>query len=178
MTAWLTTIQPEATRLSSSRRDMNTAAATNRRFFSLGFFLLICFAASLATYPKAADWYTNLRKPDWTPPREVFEPVWTALYASMAVAAWLIWDRLHGAAFPALKLFAYQLGLNVIWSILFFTLRNPDAAATEVLVLWLVLGATTVSFLRIHRLAGMLMVPYWACVTFAAALNYSIAQTN
>ena len=108
----------------------------------------------------------------------MFEPVWTALYASMAVAAWLIWDRLHGAAFPALKLFAYQLGLNVIWSILFFTLRNPDAAATEVLVLWLVLGATTVSFLRIHRLAGMLMVPYWACVTFAAALNYSIAQTN
>ena len=77
----------------------------------------------------------------------------------MAVAAWLVWDRLHGAAFPALKLLRYQLGLNVLWSILFFTLRNPDAAATEVLVLWLVLGATTVSFLRIHRVAGILHGP-------------------
>jgi tryptophan-rich sensory protein len=96
----------------------------------------------------------------------------------MAVAAWLVWDRLHGGAFPALKLFAYQLGLNVLWSILFFALRSPDAAAAEIVVLWLLIGATTFSFLRIHRVAGYLLVPYWIWVTFAAALNYSIAQSN
>jgi len=95
-----------------------------------------------------------------------------------AVSAWLVWDRLHGAAFPALKLFAYQLGLNVLWSILFFSLQNPDAAAAEVIVLWLVIAATTLSFLRVHRLAGYLLLPYWAWMTFAAALNVSIAQSN
>jgi tryptophan-rich sensory protein len=96
----------------------------------------------------------------------------------MAVSAWLVWDRLHGGAFPALKLFAYQLALNVLWSILFFGLRSPDAAAAEIIVLWLVLSATVVAFLRIRRIAGLLMAPYWAWVTFAAVLNISIAGSN
>jgi len=161
---------------------MTTAAATNRRYLSLTFFLSICFLASavggLATYASLTGWYDSLHKPDWTPPQRIFGPIWTVLYAMMAVAAWLVWDRLHGGAFPALKLFGYQLGLNVLWSILFFALRSPDAAATEIIVLWLVIGATTFSFLRIHRLAGYLLVPYWIWVTFAAALNFSIAQSN
>ena len=161
---------------------MNTVAAANRRFLSLSFFLLICFAASAAagwsTSPFSSGWYANLHKPDWTPPNELFSPIWTFLYGMMAVSAWLVWDRLHGAAFPALKLFAYQLGLNVLWSILFFSLQNPDAAAAEVIVLWLVIAATTLSFLRVHRLAGYLLLPYWAWMTFAAALNVSIAQSN
>lgn len=161
---------------------MSTVAAANRRYLSLSFFLLICFAASaaggLATYSNVAGWYEGLHKPSWTPPQTIFAPIWTILYASMAISAWLVWDRLHGAAFPALKLFGYQLGLNVLWSILFFALRNPDAAAAEIIVLWLLIGATTVSFLRVHRFAGLLLVPYWAWVTFAAALNYSIAQAN
>jgi len=162
--------------------DMSTVAATNRRFLSLSFFLLICFAASaaggLSKYPNIGDWYDHLRKPDWTPPQELFGPVWTVLYATMAVSAWLVWDRLHGGAFPALKLFSYQLGLNVIWSILFFALRSPDAAAAEIVVLWLLSAATAISFFRIHRVAGILLVPYWACVTFATALNLSISNNN
>jgi tryptophan-rich sensory protein len=161
---------------------MGAAAATNRRFVSLGFFLLVCFAASaaggLATYPNIGNWYASLHKPEWTPPQELFGPIWTVLYATMAVSAWLVWDRLHGGAFPALKLFAYQLALNVLWSILFFGLRSPDAAAAEIIVLWLVLSATIVAFLRIRRIAGLLMAPYWAWVTFAAVLNISIAGSN
>ena len=96
----------------------------------------------------------------------------------MAISAWLVWDRLHGGAFPALKLFAYQLALNVLWSILFFGLQNPDAAAAEVIIFWLVLSATTVAFLRVRRVAGYLMAPYWGWVTFAAVLNISIANNN
>ena len=161
---------------------MRAAAASNRRLLSLGFFLLICFAASAAggllTYPAIGDWYNSLQKPHWTPPTELFGPVWNVLYGAMAVAAWLVWDRLHGAAFPALKLFAYQLALNVVWSILFFALRSPDAAAAEIVVLWLVIGATTLAFWRIHVLAGWLMAPSWGWVTVAAALNIAIARTN
>jgi tryptophan-rich sensory protein len=161
---------------------MAAVAVTNRRYRSLGFFLLICYAASaaggLATYPNVGNWYSSLQKPDWTPPQQIFGPVWAILYTTMAVSAWLVWDRLHGAAFPALKLFAYQLALNVLWSILFFALRNPDAAAAEIIVLWLVLSATVVAFLRIRRSAGLLMTPYWIWVTFATALNISIAGSN
>ena len=161
---------------------MGTFALSNRRLLSLGFFLLVCFAASAAgallAYPSVIEWYNGLRKPDWTPPAIAFGPVWTALYGTMAVAAWLVWDRLHGAAFPALRLFGYQLGLTILWSVLFFGVQSPDVAAAEMLVLWLVLCATVLSFLRIHRLAGFLLVPNWVWVTYAACLNLSIARNN
>jgi tryptophan-rich sensory protein len=155
---------------------------SNRRYVSLGFFLLLCFTAAaaggLATYPNTGNWYASLLKPEWTPPHSVFAPIWSVLYGTMAVSAWLVWDRRRGEAFPALKLFAYQLGLNVLWSILFFGLRNPDAAAAEILVLWLLVTATAVAFHRVRRVAGWLMAPYWSWISFAAALNFSIAGRN
>jgi benzodiazapine receptor len=161
---------------------MNTATAINRRFLSLGFFLLICYAASaaggLVTYPSIGDWYQNLQKPSWTPPAALLGPVWTVLYVMIAIAAWLVWDRFHGGSFPALKLFGYQLGLSVLWSILFFGLRNPDLAAAEIVVHWLLLAATTLAFYRLHRFAGFLLIPYLAWVTFAVFLNFSVANQN
>lgn len=46
----------------------------------------------LATAAGMADgWYMALDKPSWNPPDGVFGPVWTALYAANAVAAWRVW---------------------------------------------------------------------------------------
>ena len=161
---------------------MGSVAEINGRLLSLGFFLLICFAASAAGgllgYPHVVDWFDRLQKPDWTPAASAFGSVWTVLYGTMAVSAWLVWDREHGGAFPALRLFGYQLGLTLLWSILFFGLRSPDVAAAEIIILWLVICATVFSFLRIRRLAGYLLVPNWVWVTYAACLNLSIARNN
>lgn len=161
---------------------MSTATASNRRLLSLGFFLLVCYAASVAggtaSTPDGSDWFNSLRKPAWTPASELLGPARTLLFGIMAVAAWLVWDRFHGAAVTPLKLFAYQLSLSVVWSFLFFALRNPDAAAAEIIVLWLMIAATTISFMRVHLVAGLLMVPYWTCVTAAAILNHAIARYN
>lgn len=59
--------------------------------------LAICFSAagigSLATTPNIATWYAGLTKPSWTPPNWIFGPMWTFLYISMAVAAWLVWRK-------------------------------------------------------------------------------------
>ena len=88
-------------------------------------FLALCFGVaalgSLATTPQIGGWYQSIRKPSWTPPNWVFAPVWTLLYAMMAVAAWLVWK--HGRweeAKTALILFAVQLALNLAWSFIFF----------------------------------------------------------
>ena len=54
--------------------------------------------------------------PAWTPPDWVFAPVWTILYATMAVAAWLVWRQGGFAvAHGPLALFLVQLALNVFW---------------------------------------------------------------
>jgi tryptophan-rich sensory protein len=100
------------------------------------------------------------------------------LYAMMALAAWLVWRRGGDGIRLALTLFAVQLALNVAWSGLFFALRLPGAAFAEILLLWLAIGATTLTFGRISTAAALLFVPYFAWVGFAAILNLAIWRLN
>lgn len=146
-------------------------------------FLFACFGAAaiggLFTSRGLGPWYDSLRMPRWSPPDAVFGPVWTVLYASMAVAAWLVWKRAGwSGGRVALGVFGVQLALNVGWSGLFFGLRRPDLAALEILILWAAIVATLIAFLRISPVAGGLMVPYLLWVTFAAALNLAIWRLN
>jgi translocator protein len=151
--------------------------------WGLAAFLLICFAAagigSFATYPAIPGWYATLNKPSWNPPSWLFGPVWTGLYAMMAVAGWLIWRRL-GLQAAATKLFFFglQLILNALWSVFFFGLHNPALAFTEIILLWLAIAATVLMFWRVRPLAGALLLPYWAWVSFAAFLNLTLWRLN
>ncbi len=146
--------------------------------------LVVCLAAetagALLTAPGIrSGWYANLAKPPWTPPHWVFGPVWTLLFIAMAFAAWLVWEgeegfRRHGR----LWLFGAQLAANVMWSALFFTFGDTGAALADIALLWILVVAATVAFWRVHRTAGLLMVPYLGWLTFAAVLNFSIWKLN
>ncbi len=145
--------------------------------------IMVCFGVaglgSLSTNPSIEGWYAALQKPSWNPPNWVFGPVWSALYLMMAIAAWLVWRErgLSGASLP-LTLFAIQLLLNGLWSILFFGLHRPGLAFAEILVLWGAILATLVPFWRVTALAGVLLLPYFLWVTFAAFLNFTIWRMN
>ena len=98
-------------------------------WISLIGFIAICFAASaiggFATSKSVDTWYNNLNKPAWTPSGGFIGTVWFILYTLMAIAAWLIWisgsfDQISIQMF----LFFVQLGLNALWSVLFFGIRN------------------------------------------------------
>ncbi|HVG28865.1 MAG TPA: TspO/MBR family protein [Pyrinomonadaceae bacterium] len=159
------------------------AHAAPRPWLALALSLAACFAAagvaSLFTAPAIPVWYAHLRKPAWSPPNRLFGPVWTLLYASMAVAAWLVW-RAAGfrAARLALALFAAQLVLNALWSVVFFGWKRPGLAFAEIMLLWAAIFATTVAFWQFSRPAAWLMIPYLWWVTFAAFLNHSIWKNN
>ena len=154
-----------------------------RSLLGLGGFLAAVFCAaavgSAFTYPNVATWYAGLQKPAWTPPGWLFGPVWTALYAMMAAAAWLMWAR-HGLAGArlGLGLFFGQLALNAAWSVIFFGMRSPGAALVEIALLWAAILGTVLAFRSRSRVAAWLMVPYFAWVSFAAVLNYSIWRLN
>ncbi|MEC4719927.1 TspO/MBR family protein [Noviherbaspirillum sp. CPCC 100848] len=144
--------------------------------------LIVSFVAAAigaAASVQAGPFYTRLVRPDWSPPAYVFGPVWTFLYALMGIAAWLVW-REHGfrAARYALALFLLQLALNALWSWLFFGWHLGALAFADIVLLWLLIVATLVSFWRIKPLAGLLLVPYLLWVSFASALNYSVWQLN
>lgn len=135
---------------------------------------------ALAGYATRGDvkgqWYQSLEKPGWQPPSYIFGPVWTVLYVLMGVAAWRVWKA--GGRTEPMTLYALQLGLNVAWSFLFFRARNLKWAVLDILALLSVLVATTTSFYRVDKVAGYLMMPYLAWVTFATVLTLSIYTKN
>ena len=142
--------------------------------------LALCFAAAAtAVFVSTDGWYAGLQKPSWNPPSWLFGPAWTTLYILMAVAAWLVW-REGGwkAQGRALRLFLLQWFLNALWTPLFFGLHRPGLAFAEIILLWLAIAATLWSFWRVRKLAGLLLVPYLAGVTFASVLNFTIWRLN
>jgi tryptophan-rich sensory protein len=153
-----------------------------KQLWGLVAWLIVSFSAAGlggAASIRADAFYAQLVRPEWAPPSWVFGPVWTALYALMGIAAWLVW-RVGGirAARTALTLFLAQLALNALWSWLFFGWHLGALALADIVLLWALILATLIGFWRIRPLAGALMVPYLLWVSFAVALNYSIWRLN
>lgn len=157
--------------------------STVRDLSVLGVFLLLCFLVAAAggavTATSVNDWYQGLEKPGFTPPDALFAPVWTALYALMAVAGWRVWrsSGFRDARWPLLA-FAVQLGLNLAWSVLFFGMNLIGAALVEMVALLAAIIFTAVLFARRDRWAGVMLVPYVVWVGYALVLNASIWRLN
>lgn len=130
-----------------------------------------------AAFP-APDYYRSLRKPPWAPPTWIFGPVWTALYALIGVAAFLVHGRSGPGTRGALGLWGTQLALNAAWTPIFFGLRARGLALVEIVILWVAVTATTIVFFTRRAAGGMLMLPYLAWVTFATLLTYEVWRRN
>ena len=143
-------------------------------------FAVLCFGASLLGGRVAstafADWYTALAKPDWTPPGWVFGPVWTVLYALMAVAGWMVWREGH-ARIPVL-LFFLQLALNAVWPWIFFGFKRLDWAFYDIVAMTVATLATIVAFYPVRRRAALLLVPYFVWILFAGSLSLAVWRLN
>jgi benzodiazapine receptor len=160
-----------------TRAPLDVLMTRSRSLLGLVFSLLCAIAAaSYAASFRPGEWYEALAKPAFQPPAAVFGPVWSALYAAMAVAAWRVW--LRGEARGALTLYGAQLGLNAWWSQIFFGWHAIGLALIEILVLWTAILATALAFRRRDHAAGWLLVPYLAWVSFAVLLNVSIFVLN
>lgn len=158
-----------------SRRSANPALAL------FGLVLLCAAVAALGALASvsAGSFYAGLQQPDWAPPGSVFGPVWSVLYTVMAVAGWLVWRRGGWRRQrTALGMFLLQLTLNGLWSWLFFAWHLGALAFVDIVALWIALLVTIALFWRASPLAGLLMLPYLAWVSFAAALNWAVWQAN
>ena len=136
-------------------------------------------AAGSLTEMSVHRWYVHIAKPAWTAPAKIFGPVWTILYAAMALAAWLVYKKEGWAsAQKSLTLWGIQLIVNALWPGFFFALRSPRLGAIAIMVLLLLVMATTVAFWRRDRTAGLLMLPYCLWTAYAAALTVAIWRMN
>ncbi|MBL0891919.1 MAG: tryptophan-rich sensory protein [Gemmatimonadaceae bacterium] len=162
---------------SSSSRSPRFAAAG-----ALMWWVFVCYGASaigaLGTR-NAPVFYAGLDLPGWAPPAWVFGPVWTVLYAMMAVSAWRMWRRrpFDGSGF-SFGLFGLQLAVNSLWSWVFFAWRQGMWSVVTIVVLWALVFTVQWRFRRVDATAANLLLPYQAWLTFAAALAWVSWQRN
>lgn len=142
--------------------------------------LVIGSVGSIVTISEIPKWYSALSKPSWAPPNWLFGPVWTTLYILMGIALFLVWREglnRRDVRF-ALLIFAVQLILNLLWSIVFFTYHSLFGSFIVIMLLWIAILANIIAFSIISKAAGLLLVPYIVWVSIASYLNYSVYILN
>lgn len=149
----------------------------------LGFILLCQLAGiigSAFTFDAIPTWYTTLTKPSFSPPNWIFGPVWTTLYTLMGISLYLVWKK--GLKIKNIKFafwfFVVHLAVNSTWSIIFFGFKDIKTALLTIIILWIMIAYSIKLFYKINKTAAYLLLPYFAWVSFAATLNYSLMVMN
>ncbi|MDO5605142.1 MAG: TspO/MBR family protein [Paracoccus sp. (in: a-proteobacteria)] len=145
-------------------------------FYFFTFLAACAAAAATGSIFLPGAWYQGLKKPAWTPPKRAFPIIWTALYVISAIAATRIAQ--HPGAAPGLALWSLQIALNTLWTPVFFGARRMGTGMAVIAALWVVVALMVLVFLRIDLIAGLMMVPYLAWLSLAAALNWRIWRDN
>ena len=146
----------------------------------LAFLGLNILAAASGGILSPGQWYEELRKPVWQPPKWAFPLVWMILYFLTAWAGWMIWvsSGFDEARTWALVVYGISLVLNAGWSWIFFGLRKVKLALVEAILLWLSVAGQLVLFWQIEPMAGMILVPYLIWVSVAVLLNKTLIDLN
>ena len=105
--------------------------------------------------------------------------MWTVLYVLIGIAGAMLWrGREARGARVAIALWGLQMALNHAWSPIFFGWRRLGLAAVQVLALWTAIVASIAAARRVSSRAALLLTPYLAWATVAAALNVRIWALN
>ncbi|KAI3329025.1 TspO/MBR-related protein [Xylariaceae sp. AK1471] len=142
-------------------------------------------AVGYSTRPKSTkETYTAMKQPPLRPPPWVFGPAWTVLYSLMGYAAHRAVTRASLPVYSSVSadvlrtLYSAQLGLNLMWMPLFFGLRRPVLALTNIVSLIGLNGYLTYLYFGVDDAAGWCMVPYLAWLGFATYLNAGVGYLN
>ncbi len=158
--------------------------ASHSNLILLVLFLLLSFATlgigGWLTSLGMGQWYEELRVPPWQPPGWVFSPAWFAILTLLATSTWKLFGigASKSALVWAISFYAIQLLLNMIWSLLFFTLHSPTYALYEIVLLDLVVTTMVILYSRISLFSSLLLLPYALWLYFATAINTWIVLNN
>ncbi len=145
---------------------------------SLAVFLILTVGGGLLIgfLARPGEWYDNLAKPWFTPPRAIFAPVWTLLYITIAVVGWRTFA--HDPLGPAMIVWTIALALNFSWSPIFFGLNRPVAAFALIIALLAIIIYFILLAWPQDAVSALLFLPYAAWTLFAALLNAAICRLN
>lgn len=99
-------------------------------------------------------------------PGWIFPIVWTILYILMGISSYLVRDDKK-----LIRIYIVQLIINLLWSILFFSLKLKVVAFFWILLLIIIVGIMIYEFHRKNRLSSYLLIPYLIWLIIASILN-------
>ncbi len=129
------------------------------------------------------DWYQTLIKPLWAPPSWLFGPVWSILYAIIAVSFGTVFYKAFTKQIPWMVAlpFALNLVFNFAFTPIQFGLVNNFLASIDIL---LVVGTLVWALYALWHAAPALRwvvyanIPYLLWVSFATVLQLTITSLN
>jgi len=130
--------------------------------------------------PNTYNWYSTLLKPTWAPPSWLFGPVWTVLYAIIAVTYGTVFYKVYTKEIPAIVALPFVLNLifNFAFTYFQFGLKNNLLASIDIL---LVLGTLIWALVAIYphvKWIALANIPYLVWVCIATVLQLSITWMN
>ncbi len=136
------------------------------------------FIGSYFTINAIPTWYAYLNKPAFSPPNWLFGPVWLTLYLMMGIAVYLNWIKNTKQAKFNVRLFFIHLFFNLIWTPVFFGLKDTLFALYIIIMIWIFIITMIINFRKVNKISSLLLIPYLLWVTFASFLNYFIWRLN
>ena len=124
------------------------------------------------------DYTGGYNQPPLSPPDWLFPIAWTILYILMGISSAIVYQGYHRNRERALLLYILQLGLNFIWTIVFFRFQAYMLAVIILMTMILVITAMILDFYKINYLAGWLQVPYLYWCFFALYLTIGVYILN
>ena len=136
----------------------------------------VLYTLSMETY----GWYQALVKPSWAPPSWLFGPVWTVLYAIIAVSFGYVAYLYFTGRIPFMVALPFLLNIafNALFTPLQFGLKNNELASIDIL---LILGTLVWALVAIYPYAkwvSLVNIPYLLWVSFATVLQLTITFLN
>ena len=122
--------------------------------------------------------FSLLNKPPLSPPGFLFPIVWTILYIFMGISSYLVYSEQDYQSSCCIKIYALNLFVNFMWSLIFFGLKLRLFAFIWILVLDLVIIYMIICFYRVNKKAAYLQIPYLIWCLFATYLNLAIYLLN
>ena len=123
-------------------------------------------------------WYNNLIKPLFSPPKFLFAPIWTILYITILISFILFFKEKNEDKIFGYLYFSLQFFLNLIWSPIFFGLKNIGFALLIIVLLDIFVYLNIKEFYRISKISGLILIPYFIWILYATYLNFGYFVLN
>ena len=121
--------------------------------------------------------YNNLIKPILSPPSILFPIVWTILYILMGIS-YAILESNSQVDSKINFIYYFQLFVNALWSIFFFSLKWKLFSFIWILLLDVLVIIMIIKFYNKNKTSGLLQIPYLLWILFASYLNLGVYLLN